>query len=128
MLVRQAITFTYQGRPTGPRTELGAALANALLRDYATALGIQDYEGGTNYQDLDYGRASGYAMEWHVPDSRSWFDRLNTIGEDGNDGNEAFEYTPAIGKYRPVLNQEVLEGREIRVDLAELVTRATRWA
>lgn len=115
MLVRQAITFTYQGRSTGPYTELGAALANALLRDYAAALGIASCESGTNYRDLDYGRVCGYSMEWTVPDTA--FDSLSE--------NASFDFTPAIGKFRPVLRDEVLSDREIVVRLEDLASKAS---
>lgn len=119
MLVRQAITFTYQGRSTGPYTKLGAALANALLRDYAAALGIEECEGGTDYCERDYRRVSCYAMEWQVPEEV--FVRF----ADSPDGFGIFEHTPAIGKHRPILGVEVLEGREIVVRLEDLVSKAS---
>lgn len=119
MLVRQAVAFTYQGRATGGRTELGTALANALLRDYATALGIQQYESGTDYRERDYSRQSCYEMEWQVP--KEVFDRF----ADSPDVFGLFEHTPAIGKHRPVLGDEVLESREIAVRLEDLVSKAS---
>lgn len=124
MLVRQAISFTYQGRPTGGRTELGAALANALLRDYAKALGIDRYEGGTDYAERDYKRVSCYAMEWQVPESMRA--ALAGIGH-GNviESYAAFNYTPALGKARPRLDRETLEGNEIAVDVEGLVSQCS---
>lgn len=119
MLVRQAVTFRYRNRPTGGRTELGTALAAVLLRDYGAALGIRDFETGTDYSERDYARQSCYAMEWQVP--QEIFARFL----ESPDGAGLFEHTPAIGKHRPILGDEVLENREIAVSLEDLVGKAS---
>lgn len=122
MLVRQAISFSYRGQPTGGRTELGSVLANILLRDYAKALGIDRYEGDTGWDERDYARISCYSMEWQVPDKL-----YDELAECHQEGSTAFKYTPAIGRVRPRLCMELLEGMEVQVDLGELVNDARRF-
>lgn len=121
MLVRQAICFTWNREHVGTLGRFSCTVAEILLTDYGSALGLDPDNQKFNNQVRDYGQRVGYSMSWQAPGD--WYGKLSTIGH--NDADDAasstFSRTPIIGCYRPCLYNEVLGNREIEIRLETLL-------
>lgn len=111
MLVRQAISFTLNGKPVGDGSPICKAFARALLVEYGCSLGLAGLETESHDRVRDYGNWHGYSLSWEVPEEL----REKLSGMD-----LPFRWTPVAGRARPAVGNELLEDREVRVELENL--------
>lgn len=114
MLIRQAIAFRSSDIHSAVNLR---PLAGYLLDDYGRSLTIgrvapsHIIEGSTDYSTI-----LSYCGAWYdIPGHRR--DQLSTLYE------SAFQWEPLIGKHRPCIDQEVMTGREILIDLKMIANK-----
>lgn len=110
MLVRQAIIFKLNGQYQSDCDGLAAGIARLLLADYGDALGLREVVS-FDHMLYDYNLSVGFCASWRAPDN--WLDAINS--------GEVFSRTPVIGQHRPRLNDEMMQGMEIVVELDALL-------